>query len=108
MRRQSRKPIFEPVSIEEFLMEELPREFRKKFMEDRMCFRTEVRETDVFICGVHTGSGVWRKSDSFCPESVEAVTIMAQTLYSLSNDYYEAHSAQSRLSLTPREEAELG
>lgn len=43
------------------------------------CFRTEVRDTGIFTCGVHKGDK-WTSEKSDCPE---VGIIMSQAIYSL-------------------------
>lgn len=50
--------------------------------EQYRCFRTEIRDTGIFTCGVHKGEQ-WTSKKSDCPE---IGIIMSQAIYSL----YEA------------------
>lgn len=77
------------LQIEEFLMAELPRVFCEKYMADRMCFRTEVRDTGFFVCGIHPGSGQWKKATRYCPEANDAASLTEHVVYSLAEDYYK-------------------
>lgn len=56
------------------LFEAFSVDLESKLMEERSCFRTEVRNTKHYICGVHTNSGSWDRSLSACPEIVANVS----------------------------------
>lgn len=56
------------------LLEAFSDDLESKLMEERSCFRTEVRNTKHYICGVHTNSGSWDHSLSACPEIVASVS----------------------------------
>lgn len=56
------------------LLEAFSVDLESKLMEERSCFRTEVRNTKHYICGIHTNSGSWDHSLSACPEIVANVS----------------------------------
>lgn len=60
------------------------------------CFRTEVRDTGIFTCGVHKGDK-WTSEKSDCPE---VGIIMSQALYSLYDAIDSTISAPARSSST--------
>lgn len=57
--------------IRSVLIEKVIEDFRKLY-EDRFgkCFRTEIRDTGTFICGIHHSS-IWENSEDECPEFEE-------------------------------------
>lgn len=71
--------------IRSVLIEELIEDFRKLY-EDRFgkCFRTEIRDTGTFICGIHQSS-VWGDPESECPE-LEAILELIEDSFESSVD----------------------
>lgn len=51
------------------------------------CFRTEVRDTGIFICGVHMSGANWKKAETDCPDAIEAGYIAAEGLLTLVNEF---------------------
>lgn len=61
----------------------LPKIVIENTMSRRGCFRTEVRDTGLYICGVHRSGASWKKADGDCPDAVEAGYIAAEGLLML-------------------------
>ncbi len=65
------------------LIYSLPQLVAEQTMERMQCFRTEIRSTGNFICGVHRSARLWDKPDDDCPDAVEASEIAAEALWTL-------------------------
>lgn len=61
----------------------LPRIVIENTMSRMSCFRTEVRDTELFICGIHRSGASWKKAGVDCPDAVEAGYIAAEGLLML-------------------------
>lgn len=68
------------------LIYSLPQLVVEQTMERMQCFRTEVRSTGDFICGVHRSARLWKKPDGECPDAVEASMIAADALWMLMSE----------------------
>lgn len=68
------------VLIEKFI-EDFHRFYEERFGK---CFRTEIRDTGTFVCGIHQSS-VWDDPDSECPE-LEAILELIEDAFESSVD----------------------
>lgn len=62
--------------IRSVLIEKVIEDFRSLY-EERFgkCFRTEIRDTGIFICGIHQ-SRIWENSEDQCPELEELAELI--------------------------------
>ena len=89
----------QPMDESEFvgnLIGELPRRLTDSIMETKGCFRTEVRDTGHFICGIHTNGGSWKKAGTACPEAQDLSDLAGSELWMLALDIEDAIQSRSR------------
>lgn len=51
------------------------------------CFRTEVRSTGDFICGIHQAES-WTPSWAACPDILAMADLVESALYEVGDDYF--------------------
>ncbi len=82
-------------SLYYILVDYSPSEFMAIAANERGCFRTEVRDSGTFICGVHQ-SELWKDPRDSCPEIYTMMDFMARAIGEVERKHLAAMDRQSR------------
>lgn len=55
----------------------------ERTMEEKLCFRTEVRDSGHYVCGIHTSASEWKGESDGCPDAVYAGSVASGELWRL-------------------------
>lgn len=75
-----------------------PSQFVNSFMDEKGCFRSEVRDTGYHVCGVHTGAK-WESPADSCPDAEYAADLAIGTILQILDQEQKYRSMELTLEL---------